>query len=509
MIVAAGTFTAPSIDWFALAPLLVLLVGGLVLLVTASFTPQWPKHLYAYATVALGLAAMVVAFVQWHAITRDGPKLLVGNAVSYDHFSMFGIITICIGLSLSAMVTDDFLRREGMEGPEIYGLYLMAAVGGIVMVMSNDLIVLFLGLETLSISLYVLAASNRRRAESQEAGIKYFVLGGFSSAFFLYGIALIYGGTGSTNFNRILTAFDSVPLQRKDSLVLVGVALLLVGLGFKVSAAPFHFWAPDVYQGSPTPVTAFMASVGKAAAFAALFRVFVVALPNWKDDWRPVVWVLAILTLLVGSISAVVQTNVKRMLAYSSISHAGFILIGLEAAGHSGASTRSGMPSSMMYLMIYSVLVIGTFAVVAVVGRTGDGATDLGSFRGLSRQKPWLATALTVFLLAQAGVPLTSGFIAKFGVIEAAVDEHSYALATIAMVSAVIGAFLYLRILISVWLADAEVGDEKREAMHIPISTGAAILLCVGFTIYVGVNPEWLIQASDRVVLVAVPVVGG
>ncbi|CAB4885542.1 unannotated protein [freshwater metagenome] len=508
-MIAAGTFNPPSIDWFALSPLLVLLGGGLVLLVAAALTPQWPKHLYAWSTVAIGLAALATTFVQWHDISKDGAKTLVGGALSYDHLALFGTITICIGLCLAALVTDDFLRREGMEGPEVYGLFLMAAVGAVVMVMSNDLIVLFLGLETLSIALYVLAASNRRRVESQEAGIKYFVLGGFSSAFFLYGIALIYGATGSTNFTTILAAFDSVPVHRRDAFALVGVGLMLVGLGFKVSAAPFHFWSPDVYQGAPTPITAFMASVGKTAAFAAMLRVLIIALPNWKDDWRPVIWVIAVLTLLVGSISAVVQTNVKRMLAYSSISHAGFILLGVEAAGHAGASGAGGMPGTMMYLMIYSVLVIGTFAVVTVVGRTGDAATDLGSFRGLSKQQPLLAMALTVFLLAQAGVPLTSGFIAKVGVIKAVVDEHSYALAIIAMVSAVIAAFLYLRIMVNVWLADPETGDDTREPVRVPLSTGIAIALCAGFTLYVGFNPGWLIDASDMVTNVARPLTGG
>ena len=502
-------FVAPSIDWFALTPVLVLLGGGLTLLVGAALTPVWPKRTYAWATIAIALGALVMTFINWDNLSDSKPRFLIGNELSWDAFSMFGTITILVAVVLASLITDDYLRREGMDGPEVYGLYLMAALGGIVMVMSNDLIVLFLGLETLSIALYVLAASHRKRIESQESGLKYFVLGGFSSAFFLYGIALIYGGTGSTNFNAIITAFDKVPAHRNDAIVLVGIALLLVGLSFKVAAAPFHVWTPDVYQGAPTPVTAFMASAGKAAAFAAMLRVLVVALPAWKDDWQPVIWTIAVITLAVGSISAVVQTNVKRMLAYSSISHAGYILIGVEAAGHAGGSTGKGMPSAMLYLLLYSVLVCGTFAVVTLVSRTGDGATDLGSFRGLAKQKPLLALALTVFLLAQAGVPLTSGFTAKFGVIQAAVDEHSYALAIIAMVTAVVGAFLYLRIMISVWLAEPETGDAEREAIHVPFSTGVAIALCAGFTLLVGFYPGWLIDASDKVIQVARPVIGG
>ena len=509
MIANTLAFDAPTIDWFALAPLLVLLGGGLLLLVVGALTPPWPKRMYAWSCALIGLAAMLVTFFEWDNVTDYGPKFLVGDALSFDAFSMFGTITICAAVFLTSLITDDYLRREGMDGPEVYGLFLMAAIGAVVMVMSNDLIVLFLGLETLSIALYVLAASHRRRAESQESGIKYFVLGGFSSAFFLYGVALIYGGTGSTNFNKILTAFDAVPLKRQDSMVLIGIGLLLVGLLFKVAAAPFHFWAPDVYQGAPTPVTAFMASAGKAAAFAALLRVLVVALPNWKDDWQPVIWVVAVVTLVVGAISAVVQTNVKRMLAYSSISHAGFILVGVEAAGHAGATGGKGVPSVMLYLLLYTVLVIGTFAVVTLVSRTGDGATDLGSFRGLAKNKPLLAVALTLFLLAQAGVPPSSGFFAKFGVIQAGVEQRSYALAIIAMVSAVIGAFLYLRIMASMWLAEPETGDDAREAISIPFSTGVAIALCAGFTLLIGFFPGWLIDASDKVVQFVPPIIGG
>jgi len=491
----------PPIYWFGLSPILILLGGGLLLLLVASLTPKWPKGWYAFFSATTAGAAAAMAMVLWDDVTDKGPRLLVGDAIALDRFALLGTIVICVSVLLASLITDDYLRREGLDGPEIYGLFLMAAIGGVVMVSANDLIVLFLGLEVLSISFYVLAASHRRRIESQESGIKYFVLGGFSSAFFLYGIALVYGGTGSTNFTKILASFNSVvPVHRKDALVLAGVALLIVGLAFKVAAAPFHFWAPDVYQGAPTPVTAFMASAGKAAAFAAMLRVLVFALPNWRDDWRPVIWVVAVLTLVVGSTLAVVQTNVKRMLAYSSISHAGFILIGVEAAGHHAGEADGGfgVSASLLYLVLYSVLVLGTFAVVSVVSRTGDAATELSSFRGLGKSKPALALGMTVLLLAQAGVPLTSGFIAKFGVLEAAVEEHSYAIAIIAMVSAVIAAFLYLRIMISMWVSEPEAGDEAREPIRIPLSTGIAIAASVGFTLVVGFVPGWIIQASQN-----------
>ncbi len=492
-------FVGPSIDWWALSPLLVLLGGGLLLLVGAALTPRWPKGLYALATCVVAGAAGVLSVFLWDDISDEGDKLLVGGALRFDRFSMFITLVICVSIIGSALLTDDYLRREGQEGAEVYGLYLMAAIGGVVMGASNDLIVLFLGLETLSIALYVLAASHRKRLESQEAGLKYFVLGGFSSAFLLYGIALVYGATGSTHLTseageNSIFAFlsNNVFLGQSRSLLLIGVALLLVGLGFKIAAVPFHFWTPDVYQGAPTPVTAFMASAAKASAFAALLRVITYGLASRQSDWKPVIWVLAIATLVIGSVLAVVQTNVKRMLAYSSISHAGFILVGVEAASDRGTA------GSLFYLLAYAVLVIGTFGVITLVGRTGDAEHELSSLRGLGKDRPVVALALTVLLLAQAGVPLTSGFVAKFGVITAAVDRHSYALAIVAMLAAVIAAFLYLRIIVSMYMDDP--AGAPAEKVQLPRSTGVALAAAVAFTLVVGFIPGWLINlAKDAV----------
>ena len=499
-LLAADTLQGPSIDWFALSPLLVLLGGAMVLLVGGALTPAWPKRWYALFTAAVAIAGVVLGVLLWRRIDDKGPVSLVGNALSLDKVAVWLTITICVGVFLSALVSDDYLRREGLDGPELYALYLLAALGGVVMSSANDLVVLFLGLEILSIALYVMAASHRKRIESQEAGLKYFVLGGFSSAFFLYGVALVYGGAGSTNFDKIVAAFDAtIQLDRSnDALVLAGVALLLVGLSFKVAAVPFHFWSPDVYEGSPTPVTAFMASVGKTAAFGAMLRVLLLALPHWRDDYRPALWVIAVLTLVGGSVMAVVQTNVKRMLAFSSISHAGFILVGVEAAAHSSGATLSspGVSSVLLYLLIYSVLVMGTFGVVSAVGRTGDADTGLAGFRGLGKNQPVLALGMTVLLLAQAGVPLTSGFIAKFGVITAAVDVQSYAIAIIAMVSAVIAAFLYLRIMVSMWVIEPEAGDDAREPVQVPALLGVAITLSVAFTLVIGFLPGRLIDIT-------------
>ncbi len=506
MLAQAGEFVGPDVGWWALSPLLVLVGGALVLLVAGAVTPPWPKSAYAVTTTLVAAGAAVLAVIQWQQIRDDGPSLLVGDAIAYDQTSVFFTVTICASVGLVALLSDDFLRRHALDGPEFYALYLVAATGGIVMASANDLIVLFIGIETLSLALYVLAAADRRRTKSQESGLKYFVLGGFSSACLLYGIALVYGATGSTNISGMVEYLQgTVPLDRQDALIFAGIALLMVGLGFKVAAAPFHVWTPDVYQGAPSPVSALMASAGKVAAFGAIVRVLIVGLPFYRDDWRPVVWVLAVASMVIGSVLAVVQHDIKRLLAYSSISHAGFVLVGIEAAAHQagGAEPGRGIPSVGVYLLAYSVMVIGSFGVVAIASRSDDEATTLDSFRGFAARRPALAVAFTVFLLAQAGVPFTSGFIAKFGVIQAAVEERSYAIALIAMVASVIAAFLYLRIIVSMWMgdADADVGDVALAGAgrSRTWSGSMAIGLAALFTIAIGVVPGWLLEAADSI----------
>lgn len=498
----AQEFIAPGVEWYHLSPMIALIAGALVLLVVGALTPPWPRGGYALVTVVTTAVAGVLAWTQWDEATGTGPELLVAGALAFDAFALFLTLGICGATLLVALVTDDELGRGGEQGPEVYALMLVAATGGVVMASANDLIVLFLGLETLSLALYVLAASDRRRVASQEAGLKYFVLGGFASAVLLYGIALVYGGAGSTNVGEIVAAFQTTILSDgNDSIVLAGIALLIVGLAFKVAAVPFHVWTPDVYQGAPTHVTGFMASVGKAAAFGAMVRVLVVALPAHRDDWRPVIWVLALLSLLVGSFLAVVQTDVKRMLAYSSISHAGFILVGMEAAGHTaGTPAGDGLASVATYLPLYSVLTIGSFAVVALVARSNGGDTSLDAFAGLAQRRPALALALTVFLLAQAGVPFTSGFVAKWGVVQAAVEQESYAIAIIAMLAAVVAAFLYLRIMVKTWLDD---GSESTARERVPVSSALAVGLAAAFTLFVGVWPNWILDAADHVAFYA------
>ena len=489
-MVFAATLDGPSIPWVELIPILSLLAGTCFLLLVGSLVPTWPRRGYAWVTGISTTVAIVANAVQWNNLYYNKGKTFFADAIAIDRFSVLASITICLAVIFGALMMSAYLTRMNADGPELYALLLTAAIGGLVMVSANELIVLFLGLETLSLSLYLLAASNRDREQSQESGLKYFILGGFSSAFFLYGVALIFGSTGSTKISGIGEALSgNISIINADAMLLVGIGMLLVGLGFKVSAAPFHVWTPDVYEGAPTPVTAFMASAGKVAAFAALIRILLVGLEQRVDDWRPVVWALAILTVFTGSILAVVQTNVKRMLAYSSISHAGFILVGVEAAGHMGSD---GIATSMNYLAIYTVLVMGSFAIVLALSGNTDGETNLSDFKGLAKRRPALALAFTVLLFAQAGVPLTAGFVAKFAVIKSSVEANSYVLAIAAMVAAVIGAYLYLRIAVSMWLeepaSDSEISVDPAVVIVIAISVVA--------TLIVGFFPELLLHAT-------------
>ena len=497
-----SAFSGPSIEWIAISPVLALLAGALFLLLVGSLTGQWPKRLYALTASATSVIAIGFSIKLWLDVSNDGPKLLIGGSLALDQFALLGTVAICGAVLMVSLITSDYLTRSDAESPEIYALYLTAAIGALIMISSNDLIVLFLGLETLSLSLYLLAASNRQQTSSQEAGLKYFILGGFASAFFLYGVALTYGVTGTTrliDLNTVLNSYIAVP--RNDTILLIGIGMILVGFAFKVSLAPFQMWTPDVYQGSPTPVTAFMASVGKIAALVSLVRVFVVAFPSRSDDWGIVVFVLSALTLVVGSVVAIVQTNIKRMLAYSSISHAGFIMVGLEAASHSDSvKAGDGLVAVGVYVVLYAALVLGTFGVVSVVARnTNEDATSLDAFKGLAKNQPLLGLVMTVFLLAQAGMPLTSGFVAKFGVIQSAVGVGSYELAVIAMICAVIAAFVYLRIMVSMWLAD----PASTDVVVVPMPSRVAIGLAVVVTLGVGFLPSLILDLGANLAQLA------
>ena len=494
----------PQVEWSLIAPELILIGGALAVLVAGTFRRDRSMATAASIfTVAAGLAAMIAAWGLWQDVGGDegGARLALADAIVVDGFGIFFTVAICSAVVLGALLAHGYLRQENLETPSFLVLMMLSASGGILMAKANDLILIFLGLEILSIALYVMAGYHQRRDQSREAAIKYFVLGSFSSAFFLYGVALTYGATGSTNLGFISAFLATQTLT--GGVLFGGFALMLVGLGFKVAAVPFHMWTPDVYQGSPTPATGFMAAAAKAAGFAALLRIFFSALGTERLDWQPIVWVLAVLSMVVGSVLAVVQTDVKRMLAYSSISHAGYVLIGLQAAND------RGIAGSLFYLLAYTFLIMGSFAVVGLVARRGDERTGLQAYRGLARDRPLLAFAFTVFLLAQAGVPFTSGFLAKFYVISAAVEVGSYAIAVIAMLAAVVATFFYLRLIVVMYMAEDEamagVGPETAMAgaeggvatavatvsrVEIPAAAAVAIGLALAFTIGAGLIPQ-------------------
>ena len=491
--------STPEVDWAGLLPVLLPAAGALVLLMVRSLVPSrlLPAVFDAAWTFAVVVAGLVAVVVLWQ---RDGEVRAFGDQLVMDGLALFVAAVVLGSVALVAPTLPRYCRRVGVDSAELCVLVLLAAAGAVVMAGAADLIVLFLGLETMSIAAYVMAALNLRRLESLEAGLKYFVLGAFSTAFLLYGIALVYGATGTTSLDGIGLYLDTFIVLR-DAMLLAGVAMLLVGLGFKVAAVPFHAWAPDVYVGAPTPVTAFMASAVKAAGFAALIRVFVEALGVRADDWQPAVFALACATLVVGSVLAAVQSDAKRILAYSSVSHAGFILVGVQAA------SDSGVAAVLFYLAAYAVIAVGSFTVVAVLSGPGDDRTGLAALAGLGTRKPALALGLTILLLAQAGVPFTSGFVAKFSVISAAVEARSYWLAVVAMVSAVVAAFAYLRVVVAMYFGDADDTDSDAADAAPAMGLGAAavVVVAVLFTVAAGVVPGVLESvARDAAELLAV-----
>ncbi|MGD0742239.1 MAG: NADH-quinone oxidoreductase subunit N [Acidimicrobiales bacterium] len=515
LLAVVSGLAIPHIDYTALLPELILLGGVLVLIgISATTSRQPPTGVYAAMTAAIAAAALVASLRLWRDVQDHGAFTTVAHSVDVDGFAVYFLVLVPSILVVAAILGSGYLRREGVAGCEYYALALISGSGAMLMASANDLVLIFLALEVLSIPLYVMAGFDRRRQTSQEAAIKYFVLGAFSSAVFVYGIALVYGATGSTNLPEI-GAFLAHNVITANGVLLAGIALLLVGFSFKVAAVPFHMWTPDVYQGAPTPVTGFMAALAKAGGFAAFLRVFVATFPTLRGDWQPLIWAIAAVTLLGGATVALAQRDVKRMLAYSSINHAGFVLVGLQAA------TTKGVAAGVYYVFAYAFMVLGSFAVVGVVGAKGDRRHDLEDYRGLAARNPLLATVFGVLLLAQAGVPFTTGFFAKFYVVSASVDAHSYALAVIAMASAAIAVFFYLRLvllMLSGRPADEAAGEvpsarvpdggvatlvgARVDRLVVAPSTALALAVTVGVTVVFGVWPQPLIDFARAATLI-------
>jgi NADH-quinone oxidoreductase subunit N len=484
----------PSIHYLAILPVLIFIGAALALVLATALAKSKVSLGLATATVvAASLASIVVNYFQWRGVARAGASTTIAHAIVLDDFSIIASAVIAISLLMSALVAHDWAVRERVAGVELHILALASSGGAMLMTQANDLIVIFLGLEILSIGLYVLVALDRHRATSSEAALKYFLLGSFASAIFIYGAALVYGATGSANLTSISYFLASNVLLR-PALLYAGGALLLVGFAFKIAAVPFHLWSPDVYEGAPTPVTGFMAAIVKVGAFA-LVRVLISALGTQLDTWRPILWALIVLTTIVGASLAIVQRNAKRMLAYSSINHAGFILLGVWAG------TIRGNAATLFYLMTYAPIVVATFAVVTLVGGVGDEHHSIDRYRGLARRQPWLGGALAVLLLSQLGAPLTTGFYAKFTVLASVVDAGGGALALIALLSAAISAFFYLRWTLALYVED----DLEASRIVVPRATGAVIAFGVLVTLVFGVWPGPLATLAQHATVLFTP----
>jgi NADH-quinone oxidoreductase subunit N len=477
-------------DLLALLPLLATFAWAVILLVVDLFIPTGRKAITA-GLAALGFALALVLALLWHGT----PATFFGGMVVMDGFArMLSALFAACGM-VGVLFAHAYLQRMGIERGEYYTLLLFSVGGMMLMASAADLIVIFLALELLSIPLYVLAGFARPRLASEEASLKYFLLGAFATGMLVYGIALVYGAAGSTQLSVIasqltlMTAGGGVPL-----IAYAGGGLILVGLGFKVAAVPFHMWTPDVYEGAPTPVAGFMSVAAKAGGFAALLRLLAWALPALSLTWAPLVAVLAALTMLVGNLAALVQTNLKRLLAYSSIAHAGYILMAVAALGTS-AAPAGAIAAAVFYLLAYAVTNLGAWAVVVALEREyGTGLTPQ-EYAGLGRKHPLLAMAMTIFMLSLTGIPPTAGLIAKVYVFRAALDGGLVWLAVIGVVTSFISAYYYLRVLVAIYMR------EGSPEVHLDRLTAGVVSAAAIATLVLGLLPAGLMQSAVRAVM--------
>ncbi len=504
-------FEAPSLEYGPLAPMLVVFGAALIGVLIEAFAPRVYRFTAQLWLALVGLAVSF-GFVVWNgvngtdqlaaegAVAVDGPALFLQGTILLLSFCAVllmaessldpaGDAFAPIPAASPGGVEEQAAVSAGWARTEVFPLTMFAVGGMLLFPAANDLLTLFVALEVFSLPLYLLAGlARRRRLISQEAALKYFLLGSFSSAFFLFGVAFVYGFSGELGLGEISVAVSTA--VGRDPLLLVGIALMAVGMLFKISAVPFHAWTPDVYQGSPTPVTAFMAACTKVAAFGALLRIFYVAFGGVRWDWRPMFWVVAILTMVVGAVLAITQTDVKRMLAYSSIAHAGFLLTGFLAID------RAGVSSTMFYLVAYGFTTIGAFAIVTLVRDSAGEATHLSQWAGLGRRSPLVAGVFTFFLLALAGIPLTSGFTGKFAVFSAAIGGGATALVIVAVLVSAVAAFFYVRVIVLMYFSEPA-ADGPTVAVP-SFLTQAAITAAVVVTLLLGVLPQPLLDLADR-----------
>ena len=508
---AAEAFESPTLEYALLAPMLVVFGAALLGVLVEAFVPRRSRRI---VQVVLSLGSLVVALAVLLVVTLpDAGTLAAEGTVAMDKAGVFLQGTVLVLAFVSFLLfaerrvdsagdsfvpsaatipgSDDEreLTAAGVLTTEVWPLALFSVGGMMLFPVANDLLTMFVALEVMSLPLYVLAGlARRRRLLSQEAALKYFLLGAFSSAFFLFGSAMLFGFSGSITMAGISDALGAT--IGLDPVLLIGTAMVAVGLLFKIGAVPFHAWVPDVYQGSPTPITAFMAAATKVAAFGALLRVFYVALGDYRWDWRPMMWAVAMATMIVGAVVAITQTDIKRMLAYSSIAQVGFILTGVIA------TSSEGLSSTLFYLVAYGFATIGAFAVVMLVRDAGGEATHLSKWAGLGRRSPIVASAFALFLLAFAGIPLTSGFTAKFAVFEAAAAGGAVPLVVVGVVTSAIAAFFYVRVIVLMFFSEPA---DDGPTVAIPSSfTSIALVLAVIVTVALGVFPQPVLQLAQE-----------
>jgi NADH-quinone oxidoreductase subunit N len=468
----------PDVNIAAILPSVVLSIFGIAVMVAEPFVSLSKKSALAWLALAGTVAAMFALIPM-----SENRGQWFSNLWIVDDYNVFLHFVFLVIAAITILMSADYLSRENMNHPEFYALLLFATAGMLMMAGSNELIMVFLGLEILSIATYVMAGFRRTDLKSNESALKYFLLGSFSSAFFLYGVALIFGATGSTNLIVIAESLRSS--QVPTSLVELSAALVLIALCFKVAVAPFHIWTPDVYEGAPTPVTGFMSVGPKAAGFAVLFRVFLTAFPSIQDRWASAIWLIAALTMILGNVIAVVQPNIKRMLAYSSIAHAGYVAVALAAVSERGVS------AALFYLLAYSLMNLGAFAIVTMLGRKEDKLVNLSDYAGLAVKRPGLAAILSVFLLSLAGVPGTAGFAGKFFIFRAALESRLVWLTIIGVVTTVVSFYYYLYVIVQMYMRDPK--DEFSD-VSLPASVKLALLVSVAGTLYMGILPTSVLE---------------
>ncbi|MEX2221202.1 MAG: NADH-quinone oxidoreductase subunit N [Candidatus Rokuibacteriota bacterium] len=479
----------PVVDLRPLLPMLVLALTAAVVIVLDLLPPRDRKDHLGFVS-ALGVVAMLITTYGMTFSIGGGELRGFRGMVVLDPYALFFNIVIGYATGLVLLLSMDYIRRAGQESGEFYILILLSALGMMLMASAGDLIIVFLGLETMSIALYVLAGFFRNRLEAGEASMKYFLMGAFASGFFLYGIALIFGATGSTNLDRIANAVAAG--AGRDPMLVIGFALLLVGFGFKISSVPFHMWAPDVYEGAPTSISAFIATGSKAAAFASLLRVLLTAVRGAPLDWPLLMWGLAVLSMTVGNVVALAQQNLKRMLAYSSIAHVGYMLVGVVAGGSMGNG------SVLFYLLVYTFTTAGAFGVILLLERGGREAVQLADLGGLAARHPLLALALSIFLLSLIGIPPTAGFVGKFYLFGAAVKSGYVWLAVIGVLNSAVAAYYYLRLIIFMYMRE----PEGAPTVLAPSFSGAlALVVALWGVVQLGVFPGPLFDLAQAAVI--------